>query len=34
VVELVDFIVQRVLDQLEIDIEVARRWTGDEETTA
>jgi flavin prenyltransferase len=24
--ELVDFIVQRVLDQLEIDIEIARRW--------
>jgi flavin prenyltransferase len=34
VVELVDFIVQRVLDQLEIDIEIARRWTGDKETTA
>jgi flavin prenyltransferase len=28
--ELVDFIVQRVLDQLELDIEIARRWTGDE----
>ncbi|MEO6057555.1 MAG: UbiX family flavin prenyltransferase [Gemmatimonadales bacterium] len=28
--ELVDFIVQRVLDQLEIDIEIARRWTGDD----
>ncbi len=27
--ELVDFIVQRVLDQLGIDIEVARRWEGD-----
>ena len=27
--ELVDFIVQRVLDQLEIDIEIARRWGGD-----
>jgi len=27
--ELVDFIVQRVLDQLGIDIEVARRWQGD-----
>ena len=26
--ELVDFIVQRVLDQLEIDIEIARRWGG------
>lgn len=30
VLELVDFIVQRILDQLEIDIEIARRWTGDE----
>jgi 4-hydroxy-3-polyprenylbenzoate decarboxylase len=30
VAELVDFIVQRVLDQLEIDVEIARRWTGDE----
>lgn len=29
VAELVDFIVQRVLDQLEIDLEVAQRWTGD-----
>jgi 4-hydroxy-3-polyprenylbenzoate decarboxylase len=29
VADLVDFIVQRVLDQLEIDIEIARRWTGD-----
>jgi 4-hydroxy-3-polyprenylbenzoate decarboxylase len=27
--ELVDFIVQRVLDQLELDIEIARRWTGE-----
>jgi flavin prenyltransferase len=27
--ELVDFIVQRILDHLEIDIEIARRWTGD-----
>jgi len=27
--ELVDFIVQRVLDQLDLDIEIARRWTGD-----
>jgi flavin prenyltransferase len=26
--ELVDFIVQRVLDQLEIEIEIARRWGG------
>ena len=26
--ELVDFIVQRVLDQLEVDIEIARRWGG------
>lgn len=30
VAELVDFIVQRVLDQLELDIEIARRWTGDD----
>jgi 4-hydroxy-3-polyprenylbenzoate decarboxylase len=30
VAELVDFIVQRVLDQLELEIEIARRWTGDE----
>jgi len=29
VAELVDFIVQRILDHLEIDIEIARRWTGD-----
>lgn len=29
VAELVDFIVQRILDQLEIDIEIARRWGGD-----
>ena len=27
--ELVDFIVQRVLDQLELEIEIARRWAGD-----
>jgi flavin prenyltransferase len=27
--ELVDFIVQRILDQLDLDIEIARRWTGD-----
>ena len=27
--ELVDFIVQRVLDQLGIEIEIARRWGGD-----
>ena len=27
--ELVDFIVQRVLDQLELEIEIARRWTGE-----
>jgi flavin prenyltransferase len=26
--ELVDFVVQRILDQLEIDISVARRWGG------
>src|SRR4051812_37720918 len=30
VAELVDFIAQRVLDQLEIDVEIARRWTGDD----
>ena len=30
VAELVDFIVQRVLDQLELDIQIARRWTGDD----
>jgi len=30
VAELVDFIVQRVLDQLEVDIQIARRWTGDD----
>ncbi|MGN6391984.1 MAG: UbiX family flavin prenyltransferase [Gemmatimonadales bacterium] len=28
--ELVDFIVQRVLDQLDLEIEIARRWTGDD----
>jgi len=28
VAELVDFIVQRVLDQLDLDIEIARRWDG------
>jgi 4-hydroxy-3-polyprenylbenzoate decarboxylase len=27
--ELVDFIVQRILDHLAIDIEISRRWTGD-----
>jgi 4-hydroxy-3-polyprenylbenzoate decarboxylase len=27
--ELVDFIVQRVLDQLDLEIEIARRWTGE-----
>jgi flavin prenyltransferase len=27
--ELVDFLVQRVLDQLELDLEIARRWTGE-----
>jgi flavin prenyltransferase len=30
VAELVDFIVQRVVDQLDLDIEIARRWTGDD----
>jgi 4-hydroxy-3-polyprenylbenzoate decarboxylase len=29
VAELVDFIVQRVLDQLDLDIDIARRWTGE-----
>jgi 4-hydroxy-3-polyprenylbenzoate decarboxylase len=32
--ELVDFIVQRVLDQLAIDIEIARRWSGDDGVTS
>jgi flavin prenyltransferase len=27
--ELVDFVVQRVLDQLDLEIEIARRWTGE-----
>ncbi|MGH7498510.1 MAG: UbiX family flavin prenyltransferase [Gemmatimonadales bacterium] len=27
--ELVDFIVQRILDHLDLDIQIARRWTGD-----
>jgi 4-hydroxy-3-polyprenylbenzoate decarboxylase len=27
--ELVDFIVQRVVDQLDLEIEIARRWTGE-----
>lgn len=31
VADLVDFIVQRVLDQLDLDIEIAARWTGDSE---
>jgi 4-hydroxy-3-polyprenylbenzoate decarboxylase len=29
IAELVDFIVQRILDQLQLDIDIARRWTGD-----
>jgi 4-hydroxy-3-polyprenylbenzoate decarboxylase len=29
VADLVDFIVQRVLDQLDLDIQIARRWAGD-----
>jgi 4-hydroxy-3-polyprenylbenzoate decarboxylase len=29
--DLVDFIVQRVLDQLDLDIEVGPRWTGDQD---
>lgn len=32
VAELVDFIVQRALDQLGLEIEIARRWTGDDAT--
>jgi 4-hydroxy-3-polyprenylbenzoate decarboxylase len=28
--ELIDFIVQRVLDQLGLDLEIARRWGGDQ----
>jgi 4-hydroxy-3-polyprenylbenzoate decarboxylase len=28
--ELIDFIVQRVLDQLELNIEIARRWGGEQ----
>jgi 4-hydroxy-3-polyprenylbenzoate decarboxylase len=31
VADLLDFIVQRVLDQLDLDIEIAPRWTGDSE---
>jgi 4-hydroxy-3-polyprenylbenzoate decarboxylase len=31
IAELVDFIVQRVLDHLDLDIDIARRWTGDDE---
>jgi flavin prenyltransferase len=29
--ELVDFIVQRVLDQLDLDIQIAKRWEGDDD---
>jgi flavin prenyltransferase len=29
IAELVDFVVQRILDHLAIDIEIGRRWTGD-----
>ncbi len=29
IAELVDFIVQRILDRLELDIEIGQRWTGD-----
>lgn len=29
VAELVDFIVQRILDQLDLEVQIARRWTGD-----
>jgi 4-hydroxy-3-polyprenylbenzoate decarboxylase len=28
--DLVDFVVQRILDQLELDIEISRRWKGDQ----
>jgi flavin prenyltransferase len=28
--DLVDFVVQRILDQLEIEIEISRRWKGDQ----
>ncbi|HZN98954.1 MAG TPA: flavin prenyltransferase UbiX [Gemmatimonadales bacterium] len=28
VADLIDFVVQRVLDQLELDLEIARRWEG------
>jgi 4-hydroxy-3-polyprenylbenzoate decarboxylase len=27
--ELIDFVVQRILDQLSLDIDIARRWGGD-----
>jgi flavin prenyltransferase len=30
VAELVNFIVQRILDQLDLDIQIAARWTGDQ----
>jgi 4-hydroxy-3-polyprenylbenzoate decarboxylase len=30
IAELVDSIVQRVLDQLDLEIDIARRWTGDD----
>ncbi len=33
VTELVDFIAQRVLDQLELDIQIAKRWEGDDDDT-
>jgi 4-hydroxy-3-polyprenylbenzoate decarboxylase len=29
IAELVDFMVQRILDHLDLDIEIARRWTGE-----
>jgi 4-hydroxy-3-polyprenylbenzoate decarboxylase len=28
VADLIDFVVQRVLDQLELDLEISRRWEG------
>ena len=34
IAELVDFIVQRILDQLGLDVEIAPRWGGDEDTNS
>ena len=30
IAELVDFVVQRIVDQLDLDIQIAARWTGDQ----